>query len=371
MERAHRESPLPVRPLVDLPSMVPSASLPALHKPHGNLSRKGAGDSRLDHLQRQFEHAGRTPVPLSLSERAAALQFAHRRRKLAGLDPAARRRAAAREGLELEPDDERLTERLGASRSVTNLVEVRLAELVARRPRDDSMLDAAALEAASRGVVEESLAALHELGDVVAPNLAPTLRRIAEALEPCVLSDAERDDLGRRRTYEQVCRVVLQPRLREARQRMENAELEADAARHRLQVVERELAATRAELASQKPALLSLESKRSTLELQLSGARREAAELVEANHELQQVHDGVITGMVMDPRTAALSREAAALRETNEKLRQQVASLVKTLAEGATREDYEAALAQLAAGERQRDEQGKVEGQGRAGVAPG
>ena len=73
---------LPVKPLV--PSrdphvqLKPSASLPVLHRPAGNLSRVGGGEGRIEMLQRQFEHAGQSHAPLTRSERTRALNVARK-----------------------------------------------------------------------------------------------------------------------------------------------------------------------------------------------------------------------------------------------------------------------------------------------------
>lgn len=78
--------------------------------------------------------------------------------------------------------------------------------------------------------------------------------------------------------------------------------------------------------------MLSLEARKSSLEIELIGARREAAELVAENKELQDVQEGAL-----DTRMAALSEEVVLLRDTNAALLQQSGEISKAFNEYAHR----------------------------------
>ena len=72
---------LPIKPLIGSSYIKPSVSLPQLHKPAGNLSRLGAAESRIEMLQRQFEHAGVSLDPLSHKKRTKGARKRRARRQ--------------------------------------------------------------------------------------------------------------------------------------------------------------------------------------------------------------------------------------------------------------------------------------------------
>lgn len=296
----------PVKPLVSVPHVrvKSSVSLPVLHKPAGNLSRTGASQSRLDMLQRQFEHAGQSQAPLPRSERTRALNIAPPRSQHDHISP----NVLVLDATDHPSDAPLLPKGYvapstegGAFGSATNQLELRLAEKTVRRPQQDALLDAGSLDAASRGVAEECLAALRQLGAAVAPVLAPTLHRIADSLEPILLTTAHTSDDGRPLTYEQVCRTVLRPALADAEAREEEAVMEARSARSLLKRESERVTELRSQLANTGPQMLTLEARRSALEIELSGCRRENADLAEENAELKDLSEGVCSPRPQTP----------------------------------------------------------------------
>ena len=288
-------------------------------------------------LQRQFEHAGQSHAPLTRSERTRALNMARKLHDRAVVDSLVLDATNhPSDGPLLPPKPKRVEPLPLGFESATNQLELRLAEQVARRPHRDEPVDMADLSACSRGVAVECLDALRHLGDSLAPVLAPTLRRIADSLEPIIMSTSHTDDDGLPLTHEQVCRGIMAPLMAEARARRDDAERERVAARSMLDTEIAKVAELKTRLENTGPQMLSLEARKSALEIELSGLRREIAELAQDNRELTETNEGV-----HDTRTNALRREVGDLKDASAALTQQVARLTVDLGECSTKEEYE------------------------------
>ena len=201
---------LPIHSLVSGGGAVrlkPSVSLPVLHKPHGNLSRVGGTQKRLDELQRQFETAGKSVVPLARSERSRILAepIDDSDGSGAGYDILYVDEAPA-DASEVDVDPQRPSHAGRAPTRVpapnisapppavlvrgseTNLLTLRLGEAVAKRSsshggKGSSLSDQRALDFISRQAAEDGLEALRQVADI-SGALGPTLHRVADALEP-------------------------------------------------------------------------------------------------------------------------------------------------------------------------------------------
>ena len=244
---APRTRSLTIAPEVHLKQAV---SLPMLHKPV-NLSRPGATRSRVELLQRQFEHAG-ISEPLALRDRAAPFRNAavadergRERERGARRSKQAHERQVRLASLPLDESVVPARTRPGQPMadassssapidppikqqhygSVANMLELGLAEaFTARKLLANSATPLAeSLEIASRDAAEACLVSLRQLAAVTPPAFGPFLQRIADALEPCLLSATHTDDDGRRLTHEQVAEVLLMPQLEGERERADES----------------------------------------------------------------------------------------------------------------------------------------------------
>lgn len=278
-------------------------SLPGLRRPHGNLSRPGGTQMRLQHLQRQFEHAGKSRDPLSLSERSRHLSRvsddARSPQKTIGT-------AAAAAG------------RGGNFGSDMNVLEMRLCEATQRRSktnRDGGVLGESALDVASRAVAEDCLTALRNIAgaltDEDATSFGHTLQRIADTLEPILFSARTAQLNGQRLTHEQVVRSgewAISDAGERAARATEDAVRAAEELRQQCSIS----TTLEAELAATAPHVASLESSKAALELELKGSRRQIGEL---QREAQDLKESVQRLLEENNRAAEEAMKAAASRQ--------------------------------------------------------
>ena len=174
--------------------------------------------------------------------------------------------------------------------SETNLLELRLAEAAARRAssrgkNSHGLLDPLALDAASRQVAEDALEVLRQLATAMPPAFKSSLKRVADAIEPVLLS-VEIDERGRRLSHEQYAWQVLAPRLHDAMERAADAREDADYALKELARAKARNRTVQSELESQLPSLRSMEARKQALEIELHGLTRVHAETLAENLEL-------------------------------------------------------------------------------------
>ena len=384
--------------------MRPSQSFPLLRakNDNGNLSRVTLS-SRLESLQRQFESAGHSAVPLPRRERSRLLMpavasttrspTAANIRALGEEERAAYIEAGAPAYDILYYDEHQLALPSSASPrpdrnhfrhlpdvsaappavlvvgSETSLTELRLAEAVAQRRQSLSLAWPAGaargangadersarpsaarhlaaghtktklLELCSGRAAQDGLQVLRQLAaSLEGQALGRTLSHVAEALEPILLSQEcmDGDAAGAALTHEQLVETVLNPKLEDARAREKALRSQAAAAEAEARRYEGRLAALQRALDATAPQLRSTEARKSSLEIELEGARREFAALVAENKQLQDHSDGQA-----DAQNAALIEENRLLRDTNTALLQQAAHASQGLQESVPRADYD------------------------------
>ena len=369
---------LPVRSLITggdgTVTLKPSVSLPQLHKPAGNLAREGVAQKRMDSLQRQFETSGISSVRIGRAERSHILA------PPAGQAPDgsgseidilyvdSKSDAASEEYSSFKPSKTNTGSRTRGSTAVdisappsavlmrgseTNLLELRLAEASAKRASSRSknhngLLDYAALDVASRRVADDSLALLRQVASTLSGTFGTTVRRVADALEPVLMSN-EQDERGRLMTHEQYARGVLAPRLHDAMERATEAREDAEFALKELARAKNKIRALQEELHNHAPQMVSLEARKAALEIEVTTMRRQHAELEAENKELSEVQEGE----QLDSRIGAMAEEVALLRETNAALLQQAGEVSRALKEASPKEEFDAAVAELATLRRQ------------------
>ncbi len=352
----------------------PSVSLPEFKTMHQtvNYSRAGAGRARLEMLQRQFEHAG-ISAPLSRRKRTQAVVDGASperdsrpggwRSRSTAHDPVSWGSPVRLASLQAprEPGDSRAAdagncaapESGGAASAATsqspppppppppiqqesfgsilNVLELRVAEAHAHReggrhgikPLHD------VLEASSRAAAEACLLALRQMAAVQSPTLGPLLTRIADTLEPCLLSPEHCDEAGRPMTYEQVAKLVLEPMVRDERARVDEAEAARQTALEDSEAAHSHARELQRCMDDQQPKIRGLEGRYVALQMEAANTRREVSELQAENEELEAMAHGL-----QDTRVQQLQDEVRRLRDGEETARQREKEL-KIMLEGA------------------------------------
>ena len=309
-------APPPTTPNFSPPKLKATASLPDFHdfRPL-NYSRTGATLSRVEQLQRQFE-ATSIHRPLSRAARSHLLNSPMRARaphRLASISPersagvaAAAAAAIATAGSVTTVATASATSAAYASPalaaspavaadsfdSIVNALEVRITEAMSIRARGVTLAPVM-LEAASRAVGENCLLALRRLSSLDATGRhGPVMRRIAAALEPCLLSE-QLDGEGRRLTHEQLVQLIMAPRCEDERERADSAEEALKTALNAKLLEKARGAKLQEALDEARPRLASLEAELTEAQAEAKAARREAersAGEIRALLELNQVH---------------------------------------------------------------------------------
>ena len=273
-------------------------SLPDLHKGF-NYSRSGAALSRVEALQRQFEHTGIYP-PLTRRKR-----FGQREPADSDTSPvedrAGGRRARLAQaplsgagGATVDPADDAPVESASPIApivqdkygSIVNVLELRVAEAHGHRQAAGKLPAGEVLEVASRRASDACLLALRQLAAAVAPVYGGVLARIADVLEPCLLSPDYLDGEGRRMTYEQVVKLVLSPRLGDEEDRALAAEVACERATRKAEQELQRCVRLKRDLDAHTPTIRGLEGKQTLLEVEANNAKREAKALAADNEIL-------------------------------------------------------------------------------------